>query len=118
MSHIVKAGEVPSGKFDSEGDETDDSGDPHQTLQPSSQLPGKLHVLWSSFRRLQFIGTISLQDLTGIGGGQTLRKEIRRRKEISEQVWQMYKKNGAWKHQCYRICRNHKEEKTRVLVMG
>lgn len=72
ISHVVKAGEVPSCNFYSKGDEADDSCDPHQTLQPSSQLPGKLHILWSSLRRLQFIGTISFQDLTGKGGGQTL----------------------------------------------
>lgn len=78
ITHIVKAGEVPSRKFDSKGDEADDSRDPHQTLQPSSQLPGELHILWSSLRRLQFIGTVSLQYLTRKGGGQTLWMENRK----------------------------------------
>lgn len=84
MTHVVKAGEVASPKFNSKGDEADDSCDPHQTLQPSSQLPGKLHILWSAFRGLQFIRTISLQDLLGKGGGQTLWMESRKTDLMSE----------------------------------
>lgn len=72
FSYIVKAGEVPSRNFDPKGDEADDSCDPHQALQPSGKLPGKLHILRSPFRRLQFIWTVSFQDLSGKGGGQTL----------------------------------------------
>lgn len=93
ISHVVEAGEVPSCNFYSKGDEADDSCDPHQTLQPSSQLPGKLHILWSSFRRLQLIGTISFQDLTGEGGGQTLGMVNQKQKEVTS----IGRKKGAWK---------------------
>lgn len=87
ITHIIKAGEVPSPKFNSKGNEADDSCDPHQTLQPSSQLPGKLYILRCSFRRLQFIWTVSLQDLLGECGGQTLWMKSRKTDLISEWVW-------------------------------
>lgn len=72
VGHIVIAGEVPSCKFDPKSNEADDGCDPHETLQPPSQLPGKLHILWCPFRRLQLIWTVSFQDLLRKGRGQTL----------------------------------------------
>lgn len=74
FTHIIIAGHLPLCAQNAESDEADDGCYPHQTLQPSGQLPGKLHILRRALGRLELVGAVTLQDLLSEGGAQPLDK--------------------------------------------
>lgn len=71
-SHIVIAGDVAIRTLDAKSNEADDSGNPHQTLQTSSQLSGELNILGCPFGWFQLVGAVALQDLLSYPRGHAL----------------------------------------------